>query len=208
MVETRTDTIVAREPGRKLEAWHPERDQFDVSVRAQGDALVASVVRARSCTWALGERRRIATHVDKSADTTQVVLEGIAAGWLMAIGASVGESDTVSGFGYYPFAVGAALGGGFVYDLAAGGEETVERHEIVQTGVQEGRACEVGAGADTAVAFAVAGGPSLSCRTGPDGSCEVSVAPDVWAASGGTLVVDVSVDGHLLRHEQLKRGAQ
>ena len=32
MVETRTDTIVSREPGRKIEAWHPERDQLDVSV--------------------------------------------------------------------------------------------------------------------------------------------------------------------------------
>lgn len=207
MVETRTDTIVARERGQRVETWHPDRDRLDVSVGVEGDAIVALVGRTRACTLALGERRKVVTQIDKSADTTMLVVEGLAGAWLMGVGAKIGDSREVGGLGIIPFAIGAAFGAGFVYDLTAGSKETAERTEVVQTGVRESPACETGAGAGSVVSFAIAGGPSLSCTTAADGSCQVTIAADTWQASGGTLVVNVSVDGRLLRHEELKKTA-
>ena len=74
MSETRTDTIVSREPGYRIEAWRPDRDVIDASVRLEGDSLAASVRRSRACTYAIGERRRVVTKTDRSADTTMVVV--------------------------------------------------------------------------------------------------------------------------------------
>ncbi len=208
MSETRTDTIVSREPGYRIEAWRPDRDVIDASVRLEGDSLAASVQRSRACTYAVGERRRVVTKTDRSADTTMVVVEGVSAAALMAMGAKIGDSHSdVSGIGVIPFAIGAGIGAGFVIDLLAGGQETTQHTEIVQTGVQDGPACQVGPAPFAVVSFAVAGGPVLSCTTSAEGTCKVELPPAIRQAPGKELSVDVLVDGRLHRHEELRKQA-
>lgn len=208
MVETRTETIIARDPGRRVDAWHPERDRIDLAVRVEGDALAVRVARTRPCTLALGERRKIVTRVERSADTAGVVLEGIGAAALLGAGAAEANSDYMPGLGAIPLTVGVALGVGFVADLAAGSKKTSERTEIVQTGVQEEPACEQGPAAGAVVSFAIAGGPTLSCPCAQDGTCRVVVPESLWQAADDTLTVDTFVDGRPIGREQVKRVAR